>query len=258
MKISQFLGSTIAIALTFLFSYTKQFSALNTASKIDFEYSYTSHVPNRKLLSFKAEAISHHNFSSLVTGILDSYKFNHGFKVMTPKSLDSAHGYRNSTDGLNDVQNADGTLSLININDFSSEGYVEFVKDFFQRMLTKKASVGSCEDYFPKDKADAKNCEFYDKSQTDMIKDFVIKNDNLRQNYSSYIYVNKDSTQGYDLQYTNSGSITIMIFNIADRVLVSILIILGSSTLLIAWDIFRLYRKKNKTRNRINRLKKAI
>jgi uncharacterized alpha/beta hydrolase family protein len=68
-----------ATSLAILVTTTKQIPALNKASIIEFEYNYKSYVPNEKLLSFKAEAISHHNFSSLVTGILNNYEFKHGF-----------------------------------------------------------------------------------------------------------------------------------------------------------------------------------
>ena len=49
-----------------------------------------------------------------------------------------------------------------------------------------------------------------------------------------------------------------MIFNIADRILYCILAFLVLSTLYICSDIVRLYGKKKKTRERINKLKKSI
>lgn len=240
---------SIALLIQLLFQYSQQFSAFNSESIITFEYSYQSPVPNGKLLSFKSEATSHHNFSSLITGILHQYEFNHEFDVMEKPQVSSQYSKLNASS----VEGNDETvLNLIDIGNFTSSGYVDFVKDFFQRMLTKKSEVQSCEKYFPPKTKDASNCRFYNKKEAK----FQIVKNNGRQNISNYIY--SSQKEEYTLQFTNDGTIRILIFNIADRVLISILIVLGFSTILIGCDIVRLYRKKNKTRNRINRLKKSM
>lgn len=80
----------LATIISLLFTYTEQFTAFNSESVIKFQYSYTSMVPTAKLLSFKAEAVSHHNFSSLVTGILREYQFDHEFKIVANPQLQNS------------------------------------------------------------------------------------------------------------------------------------------------------------------------
>jgi hypothetical protein len=122
-------------------------------------------------------------------------------------------------------------------------------------MLSKNSRVKDCADYFPQDSTSASNCLYYNQKSAE----FMIETNGDKQSLSSYIYNNQETAAtNYKIEYKNTGDISISIVNIADRILVAILVLLSVGAILISCDIFILYRKKNKSRKRINKMRKAV
>ena len=228
-----FYGKILVLALVLVGS-ARQVPFLDKKSTISFKMTYSNIIKSNQLYSFKAIAQPHHNFSSLVTGILADYQFNETFKAVKPADQTEA-----------------AKLYMMSIDDYSSDGYLNFTKDYFKKKFKPNYQIQTCSKYFP-DTEDA-TCQYYELEQAS----FSLNSQNEINNRSSFIYkLPVANEKDYTLSYENNGVINIINLMIPQRILYCIFLLLCFFIFWISLEIIRLYRKKNRTKNRIEKLKK--